>query len=43
MDQLEAHQRAQNTPGRSFGEAQPCPKGRPAADPLPAFLGRAVV
>ena len=29
--------------GRPFGEEQPCPSGRPPADELAAFLGRAVV
>jgi uncharacterized protein (TIGR03086 family) len=29
-------------PGRPFGEEQPCPPGRPPADELAAFLGRAV-
>jgi uncharacterized protein (TIGR03086 family) len=29
-------------PGRPFGELQPCADGRPKADELAAFLGRAV-
>jgi uncharacterized protein (TIGR03086 family) len=29
-------------PGRPFGEERACPSGRPAADELAAFLGRAV-
>jgi hypothetical protein len=29
-------------PGKVFGEAQPCDRGRPPADQLAAFLGRPV-
>ncbi len=29
-------------PNRPFGEEQPCPPGRPAADQMAAFLGRVI-